>query len=110
MPKHTENVLYKQYRVMEGIAERYLLSLNELTHKRKRCSNLEEKYYRIMVKEYVKIFERVYDSLDINQKEIIRCVFLKPELIPWIKAQYSPATFYRLRNKSINAFIGRFYA
>ena len=107
MPKRYENVLLDQYRVMDGIARRYLLSLEESQNPL--LSSAHDELYVAMVFEYVKLFQETYNSLDNAQQEIIRCVFIEPEHLAALKASYPLSTFYKLRNRTINLFVRRFY-
>ena len=59
MPKRYENVLLDQYRVMDGIARRYLLSLEESQNPL--LSSAHDELYVAMVFEYVKLFQETYN-------------------------------------------------
>ena len=107
MRKTKHNIYLEQYREMERIAKRYQLSLME--KKLTLPIDAESRFKLRIAKDHVKLFNRILNSLDDNSRLIIRYVFLKPSQKEWIKNQYSHSTFYRLRNKAINAFIERFY-
>ena len=58
---------------------------------------------------YVKLYKKTLNSLENKHREMIRYTFLEPELLDWLKGQYSISTFYRVREQSIRSFIERFY-